>query len=53
MYDHKGRFKLVKITQKECNQKLLKVVKKFIGPNNIPYIVTHDGRTIRYLDKNN
>merc|ERR1712156_1259433 len=31
-----------------ANFKLLKVVKKKLGKNKIPYIVTHDGRTIRY-----
>jgi len=27
---------------------LLKITKKALGPNKIPYIVTHDARTIRF-----
>ena len=48
LYDEKGRFTLVKINNTEANIKLLKVVKKAIGPNKVPYIVTHDARTIRF-----
>ena len=48
LYDEKGRFTLVAIPSKEANIKLCKVVKKAIGPNKIPYIVTHDARTIRF-----
>jgi len=28
--------------------KLCRIKRKEMGPNRIPYIVTHDGRTIRY-----
>jgi small subunit ribosomal protein S4e len=48
LYDEKGRFTLVKINETEKNFKLCKVVKKAVGPNKIPYIVTHDARTIRF-----
>jgi small subunit ribosomal protein S4e len=62
LYDVKGRFTLVRIEQDEAKFKLAKVVrldtakKASIGHNPfqkgqlgaIPYIVTHDGRTIRY-----
>ena len=48
LYDIKGRFTLVKISANEAKFKLLKVNKKAIGPNKHPYIVTHDGRTIRF-----
>jgi len=62
LYDVKGRFRVHKITDKEAKFKLLRVVKTSkankatIGRNPfasgqskaIPFIVTHDGRTIRY-----
>lgn len=64
LYDVKGRFVLHKIPEKEASYKLLRVVrvgtasKASIGRNPfltgqsaaIPYVVTHDGRTIRYPD---
>ena len=50
MYDVKGRFILKKITPSEAKFKLLKIRAKEIGPNKVPYIVTHDSRTIRYPD---
>lgn len=50
-YDVKGRFTLVPLKKKEANVKLAKVVKKFTGPNGIPYIVTHDARTIRFAEQ--
>merc|ERR1712051_1154508 len=48
LYDIKGRFQPVRIDAKEASFKLCKVTKKVLGKNKIPYIVTHDGRTIRY-----
>jgi len=48
LYDIKGRFQAVKIDAKEASFKLCKVKRKVLGKNKIPYIVTHDGRTIRY-----
>ena len=38
----------MRIDAKEAGFKLCKVTKKVITKNKIPYIVTHDGRTIRY-----
>eukprot|EP00117_Sycon_ciliatum_P016570 scpid98738/ scgid15941/ 40S ribosomal protein S4 len=48
LWNVKGKFMPHKIDAKEANFKLCKVVNKSIGPNKVPYIVTHDGRTIRY-----
>ena len=48
LFDIKGRFTLVKIDKGEAKMNLMKVHKKATGPNQIPYIVTHDGRTIRF-----
>lgn len=48
LYDIKGRYMPVRIDSKEANFKLCKVKNKVLGANKIPYIVTHDGRTIRF-----
>ena len=48
LYDVKGRFQAQKIDEKEAKFKLCKVKRKAMGPTKIPYIVTHDGRTIRF-----
>jgi len=50
LYDTKGRFTLQRITPAEAKYKLLKVRKQSVGSKGIPYISTHDGRTIRYPD---
>jgi len=64
LYDTKGRFVLHRITKEEASYKLLRVLKKdsnkkaSIGHNPfhngqagaIPYVVTHDGRTVRFAD---
>jgi len=64
LFDVKGRFVLHKISAEEAEFKLLKVKKiakgkkASVGRNPlqtgqlaaIPYIVTHDGRTVRYPD---
>lgn len=64
MYDTKGHFTLNKINDVEAKYKLCKVIKLakgskgMIGSNPlsngnasaIPYITTHDSRTIRYVD---
>jgi len=53
LYDVKGRFNLTKIKdKKEQNVKLCKVKKRTMGPNKIPYVVTHDARCIRFPDPN-
>ena len=50
MHDVKGRFVLHKIDAKEANFKLCKVVRQDFTGKAVSYIVTHDGRTIRYHD---
>lgn len=50
LYDVKGRFAVHRITPEEATYKLCKVRKIAIGPKGVPYVVTHDGRTIRYPD---
>ena len=48
LYDIKGRFQPIRIEGKDAGFKLCKVKRKTLGKNKIPYIVTHDGRTIRF-----
>jgi small subunit ribosomal protein S4e len=48
LYDNKGRFILHKVDANEAKFKLCKVLRRSTGANSIPYIVTHDGRTIRF-----
>jgi small subunit ribosomal protein S4e len=48
LYDCKGRFGLNKISPSEAEYKLCRVKARAMGPKGIPYIVTHDGRTIRF-----
>jgi len=64
LYDTKGRFVLHRITKEEAGYKLLRVAKvgtgskATIGRNPfhsgqagvIPYVTTHDGRTVRFAD---
>lgn len=50
LYDVKGRFVLKSLKEEEAKFKLCKIKRKELGPNKIPYIVTHDGRTIRYAN---
>eukprot|EP00478_Filoreta_tenera_P001367 GABV01001388.1.p3 GENE.GABV01001388.1~~GABV01001388.1.p3 ORF type:complete len:202 (-),score=76.48 GABV01001388.1:27-632(-) len=64
LYDVKGRFVLHPVNEEEANFKLCRVrraqkgKKSAVGRNplghgqgaSIPYVVTHDGRTIRYPD---
>jgi len=50
LYDVKGRFAIHRITAEEATYKLLKVKKVQLGAKGVPFIVTHDGRTIRYPD---
>lgn len=50
LYDVKGRFAIHRITDEEANYKLCKVKKMQLGAKGIPFVVTHDGRTIRYPD---
>ncbi|PRQ77628.1 Ribosomal family S4e-domain containing protein [Rhodotorula toruloides] len=50
LYDVKGRFAIHRISEEEASYKLLKVKKVQLGAKGVPFIVTHDGRTIRYPD---
>merc|ERR1712050_724430 len=50
IYDVKGRFTVHRISAEEAKYKLCKVRKVAVGPKGVPYITTHDGRTIRYPD---
>ena len=50
LYDVKGRFAIHRISEEEATYKLLKVRKVQLGAKGVPFIVTHDGRTIRYPD---
>ena len=50
VYDVKGRFAVHRITGEEASYKLGKVKRVQLGKRGIPYVVTHDGRTIRYPD---
>lgn len=50
LYDVKGRFTIHRITPEEASYKLLKVRRVALGAKGVPYVVTHDGRTIRYPD---
>lgn len=50
IYDTKGRFVLQRINEAEKKFKLCRVKRQEVTTKRIPYIVTHDGRTIRYPD---
>jgi small subunit ribosomal protein S4e len=50
LYDTKGRFVLHKVTAAEALYKLGRVVNTSVSSKNVPFLVTHDGRTIRYPD---
>jgi len=50
LYDTKGRFVLHQIHKDEAAYKLCRVMKVAFGAGGCPYVVTHDGRTIRFPD---
>jgi len=50
LFDVKSRFAVHKILEPESKYKLCKVKRAQLGPKGVPFIVTHDGRTIRYPD---
>lgn len=50
MYDTMGRFVLHSIGAEESKFKLGRVVSDGVQDKGVPFIVTHDGRTIRYPD---
>ena len=50
IYDVKGRFTIHRITAEEAKYKLGKVKRVQLGKAGVPYLVTHDARTVRYPD---
>ena len=48
LYDVKGRYQAHKIDANEAKFKLCSIRSKAFGPNKVPYVVTHDGRTLRF-----
>jgi ribosomal protein S4E len=50
VFDTKGRFVLHRISDEEKKFKLCRVKSLAVTNKKIPYVVTHDGRTIRYPD---
>jgi len=50
LYDHKGRFVVHRVDKEEAQTKLCKVKRVMVGPKGVPFVVTNDGRTIRYPD---
>lgn len=50
LYDTKGRFVLHSVPEAEASFKLCRIVGDGVSGKSIPFIVTHDGRTIRYPD---
>ena len=50
LYDKIGRFTLQRISTNESSFKLCKVLKLKKGSGSIPFLVTHDGRTIGFPD---
>eukprot|EP01103_Thecamoeba_quadrilineata_P006358 TRINITY_DN16087_c0_g1_i1.p1 TRINITY_DN16087_c0_g1~~TRINITY_DN16087_c0_g1_i1.p1 ORF type:complete len:279 (-),score=53.59 TRINITY_DN16087_c0_g1_i1:93-887(-) len=50
LYDVKGRFAVHRITPEEAKFKLLRIKRVDTLRKGIPHAVTHDGRTIRYVD---
>jgi len=50
LYDVRGRFAVHRVGAEEAKFKLCRVKQLEMGKKKVPYIVTHDGRTIRYPD---
>ena len=50
LYDVRGRFAVHRIGAEEAKYKLCRVKAVEMGAKKVPYVVTHDGRTIRYPD---
>merc|ERR1712137_13388 len=48
IYDVKGRFAVHRITAEEARYKLCKINKQGVAQKGVPFVVTHDARTIRY-----
>lgn len=52
LYDTKGRYVPLPISADEAKYKLGRVAQSRVGPGGVPFIVTHDGKTMRYPDPN-
>merc|ERR1712167_23790 len=54
LFDPKGRFVIHRLNHKnfpeESKYKLCRVQKVAVGAKEVPYVATHDGRTVRYPD---
>ncbi|CUG87640.1 40S ribosomal protein S4, putative [Bodo saltans] len=50
LYDVKGRFALVKVSEAEAATKLMKVTNIYTATGRVPVAVTHDGHRIRFPD---
>ena len=50
LFDVKGKFAVHRITKEEAAYKLCRVSKVSVGEKGVPFLATHDGRTIRYPD---
>ena len=50
VFDTKGRYVLHRISDEEKKFKLCRVRQQALTTKKVPYVVTHDGRTIRYPD---
>lgn len=50
LYDSKGRFVLHKVGAEEAKFKLCRVLSESTQAKGVPFVNTHDGRTIRYPD---
>mmetsp|Transcript_10499 Transcript_10499/g.19263 ORF Transcript_10499/g.19263 Transcript_10499/m.19263 type:complete len:260 (-) Transcript_10499:134-913(-) len=50
VYDTKGRFVVHRIAKEEAAFKLCRVKAVEFGKGGVPYVSTHDGRTVRYPD---
>jgi ribosomal protein S4E len=50
IFDTKGRYVLHRISDEEKKFKLCRVKRQEFTTKKVPYIATHDGRTIRYPD---
>jgi len=48
LYNVKGRFSLLRVNEAETKFKLCKITRSQTGPGGVPFVVTHDGRTVRY-----
>lgn len=48
IFDVKGRYAVHRISEQEAKFKLCKVKRISVAPKGVPFLVTHDGRTIRY-----